>query len=108
MTIDVYNGRAVVVETGGAVTVERMLHHHRRGAYVYPYDENSQVLWCRPPQRGVLFLDEVRVNKSTRRAMRRHNFSVTANEAFADVVQRCATAPRRASQRWMSSEINQA
>lgn len=48
--------------------------------------------WWSPVHRGIIPLDDLRVTRSLRRSAR--NYTVTADEAFADVITACAD-PRR-------------
>lgn len=51
------------------------------------------MLWFAPPQRGVLFLDNFRLNNRTRRYLRAENFEIRVDTCFSRVV-RCCGQPR--------------
>lgn len=57
--------------------------------------------WWSPVERGVLEPADLVVSRSLRRSTRR--YTVTVDEAFAEVVGRCATLPRRGG--WISPGI---
>lgn len=64
-----------------------------------PRDE--PMAWWSPVERGVLEPASLRVFRSLRRSMRR--WTVTVDQSFAEVVERCATVRRRGG--WISPEI---
>jgi leucyl/phenylalanyl-tRNA--protein transferase len=84
-----------------------LLQYHREGAFAYPESADSEVIWVRPNYRGVLFFDDFRLEKSARRAIRRHRLTVTANTDFVGVVRSCAGVPRKSDNTWMSEELIQ-
>jgi leucyl/phenylalanyl-tRNA--protein transferase len=57
--------------------------------------------WWSPVERGVLDPAALRVSRSLRRSTRR--WTVTVDQSFDEVVERCATLPRRGG--WISAEI---
>ncbi len=60
---------------------------------VFPMSEgrdDPEVFWVDPRMRGVLPLDGFRISRSLARTMRRSNFRLTTNHAFAQVVNGCA------------------
>lgn len=81
-----------------------VLEGYRRG--LYPFAHLGPLKWWAPPHRMVLFLDEYRIEKSLRRALRRGRFTVTFDRAFERVIAGCA-APRRGRPplTWITSRI---
>lgn len=69
-----------------------VLEGYRRG--LYPFAHLGPLKWWAPPHRMVLFLDEYRIEKSLRRALRQGRFTVTFDRAFERVIDGCR-APRR-------------
>lgn len=71
--------------------------------------EDREIFWVEPRQRAILPLDGFRMSRSLARALRRGRFTVTCNQAFAEVMQACA-GPRRADtegggETWISGRI---
>ncbi|GGB90569.1 hypothetical protein GCM10011494_06150 [Novosphingobium endophyticum] len=55
--------------------------------------DDPEIFWIEPRQRAILPLDGFHLSRSLARALRRGRFTITCNQAFADVMDACA-APR--------------
>ena len=82
-----------LLAAGADLSVERLLAAYARGIFPW-FNEGEPVLWWSPDPRMVLFVDEMHVSRSLARQLRRRSWRVTADRAFAAVVDACA-APRR-------------
>lgn len=93
---------------GGDLGVERLVRAYRRGIFPW-YSGGGPILWWSPDPRAVIVPAELRVSRRLRRRLRRNEFRITENAAFAEVVQGCA-APRRDGQRgtWIGPEMQEA
>ena len=82
-----------IVAFGGDLSTERLLLAYKSG--IFPWFEDGEVItWFAPEERMVLFLNEVRISKSTRNILNRGIFKVTYNEAFGDVIKNCQEIKR--------------
>ncbi|MCY4210105.1 MAG: leucyl/phenylalanyl-tRNA--protein transferase [Gammaproteobacteria bacterium] len=77
---------------GGDLEPATLLTAYRRGIFPW-YSEGQPLLWWSPDPRCVLEPDQVRINRSLARTLKRNTFKVSFNQAFADVVRGCS-APR--------------
>ena len=93
---------------GGDLGLERLLSAYRRGIFPW-YSGAGPILWWSPDPRAVLVPAELRVSRRLRRRLRRGEFRVTENAAFAEVVRGCA-APRRdgGDETWITPEMQAA
>jgi leucyl/phenylalanyl-tRNA--protein transferase len=82
-----------LLAAGGDISDERLLAAYRRGIFPW-YGEGQPVLWWSPDPRMVLFVDEFRVSRSLRKAIRQHRFEIRIDSAFREVMHRCSTAAR--------------
>lgn len=82
-----------LLAAGGGLTVARLVDAYAHGIFPW-YAEGDPVLWWSPDPRTVLPTSELHVSRSLARRLRRGGYEVTADRAFADVVDACA-APRR-------------
>jgi len=92
-----------VIGIGADLAPSTLIHAYRNGLFPMPAgDEDDQVAWWSPPERGVLsdFAD-LKVSRSLRRSCRR--YQVTANVAFEQVITTCASIPRDGG--WISPAI---
>jgi leucyl/phenylalanyl-tRNA--protein transferase len=72
-----------------------LLDAHRRG--LYPFAHIAPLKWWSPPNRSVLFFNELHIAKRLRRQMRQGHYTVTFDRDFEGVITGCAG--RRAG-RW--------
>ena len=78
---------------GGDLEPQTLECAYSRGIFPWPV-AGLPLLWFAPPKRAVLFLDEFHVSTRLRRELRRKNFQMKIDSAFAEVMQGCA-APRK-------------
>ncbi len=89
---------------GGDTEPDTLLAAYRQGIFPW-YSQGEPILWWSPDPRMVLFPACVHISRSLWRRLRRGDFQVTADTAFAEVVQNCAAAGRTAT--WISDELRQ-
>lgn len=78
---------------GGDLSVARLLAAYRRGIFPW-FGPGDPILWWSPDPRFVLVPAEAHIGRSLQRTLNRGQFRYTFNQAFADVVEACARAPR--------------
>jgi leucyl/phenylalanyl-tRNA---protein transferase len=72
----------------GRIGVPEMLEGYRRG--MFPMSHIGPLKWWAPRHRMVLFFDQARIEKGTRRLLRQGKFQVTFDRAFSEVMRACA------------------
>ena len=82
---EVYADEAGVVAVGGPMNADRLLAAYARG--IFPWS-GEPVRWYSPPLRAVFL--EVRLPRKLGKMMRRGQFSVSYDQAFAEVMRACA------------------
>lgn len=89
-----------LLAAGGELSSARLLSAYRRG--IFPWFEHGQpILWWTPNPRTVIFPNELHIARSLRKALRRNNFSLSADQAFEDVMRACAAPRAGASGTWI-------
>jgi leucyl/phenylalanyl-tRNA---protein transferase len=84
------------------LTPELLLHGYAIGIFPMAEHRNDpEIFWVDPRQRGVFPLDGFHISRSLARAMRRTEFKITVNTAFADVVKGCADR----ADTWINDQI---
>ena len=68
----------------------------------------TDIFWVEPKKRGVLPLDGFHLSHSLRKTLRSDRFAVTADRAFAAVMQACAEATDDRPETWINGQIEQA
>ena len=91
---------------GPRLTPQLLLRAYAEGLFPMAERRDDPTLyWVSPEQRGILPLDGFHVPRRLARTVRSGRFAVTADQAFAQVMQGCvAPAPGR-EQSWINDEI---
>jgi leucyl/phenylalanyl-tRNA---protein transferase len=91
----------------GALPVPSLLMHaYRQGIYPWPAADVEDLLWFCPPRRAILRFDELHVPRRLERKRRQAPFRLTRDQAFPQVIQACADAPRPGqSGTWITPEM---
>lgn len=96
-----------VVGFDGELTVQRLQEAYSTG--VFPWPQNGELIWFCPTERGVLDFSDFHVNKRLARKYRNSGCTFTMNQAFAQVIQGCASTPRRGQTgTWITPQLIQA
>jgi len=85
MALDVPDGFCGLA---GRIGVPELLEGYRRGLFAMSHI--GPLKWWAPRHRMVLFFDQTRIEKNTRRLIRNGKFTVTFDRAFRDVLRNCA------------------
>jgi leucyl/phenylalanyl-tRNA---protein transferase len=94
-----------LVAVGGDLRPDRLIDAYRRGIFPW-YAEGLPILWHSPDPRFVLEPNDLQVNRSLRRSLRRNPYRLTLDTAFAQVVRRCSEAPRPGQDgTWITDEM---
>lgn len=94
-----------IVAVGGDVSPERLLVAYRHGIFPWPA-RGYPLLWFSPDPRFALSPRAAHVPRSLRKVIRKRELDVTADTAFADVIDACAAMPRPHQQgTWITSEL---
>jgi leucyl/phenylalanyl-tRNA--protein transferase len=63
------------------------------------------VVWVEPDRRGILPLDGFHIPRSLAKTLRKHPFEITADHAFARVMEGCAEATAGRENTWINDTI---
>jgi leucyl/phenylalanyl-tRNA--protein transferase len=83
-----------LLAVGGDLSTGRLLLAYQNGIFPW-YNDDTPILWYSPHERFVLFPDELKVSKSTRKLLRSGRFRVTYDQSFAEVIEACSTVNRK-------------
>lgn len=90
---------------GGDLEPLRLLNAYASGIFPW-YSEGQPLLWWSPDPRAVFATDGIRLSSRFRRQLRRSGWSATADTAFDEVIQACASVPRRGQDgTWITTEM---
>ena len=82
-----------VVAVGGRPEPALLEEAYGRGIFPWPV-EGCPLLWFSPPERALLFFDELHVPRSLARERRRTRLTFTIDRAFERVIRACAGVER--------------
>lgn len=96
---------------GGDLSPQRLQAAYRRGIFPW-FNHDQPILWWSPDPRAVLFPERLKISRSLRKTLRKQVFTVTFDQAFADVIEACSK-PRDDQGlvdpgTWITSEMKQA
>lgn len=83
-----------ILAFGGDLSVERLILAYKSGVFPW-FEHGEEITWFSPEWRMVLFLNQLRITKSTRNILNRNNFKVTFNQAFKEVITNCQQIKRK-------------
>ena len=94
-----------LLAVGGDLSNERLLLAYRSGIFPW-FIQDDLVFWFSPPERFVLFPEEVHVSHSMKQMIRQGKFSVTENQNFKEVIEGCAEVNQfKTGSTWISEEF---
>ena len=97
-----------IVAIGGDLSAERLMLAYRSGIFPW-FEDDEPILWWSPPERMVLFLDELKVSKSMRNIINRKQFRITFNTAFRNVITNCRDIKRDGQPgTWITDDMTEA
>ncbi len=90
-----------LLAAGGDLSAGRLIAAYRRGIFPW-YSEGEPIMWWSPDPRMVLYPAELRVSRSLRRALRRDDYEIRVDTAFAEVMRACADPRPGQAGTWVS------
>lgn len=97
-----------IVAIGGDLSTERLLLAYKSGIFPW-FEDDEPILWWSPPERMVLFFEELKISKSMRNIINRGIFKITYNTAFREVISNCRTITRDGQDgTWITEEMTEA
>jgi len=96
-----------LLAAGADLSVPRLLQAYGNGIFPW-YSDGQPVLWWSPDPRMVLAPSELRVPRSLKKRLAKHDYEVRADTAFETVIRSCA-APRTGQDgTWITDDMVEA
>ena len=96
-----------LIGVGGELTPEWLLDAYRHGIFPWPFSD-KQLAWWSPDPRAIFELDGLHISRRLARTCRSCKFRATCDQAFACVLEGCATAQKRRYGTWLNEEMREA
>jgi len=93
-----------LLAAGGNLHPTTLLTAYRQGIFPW-FDDEDPILWWSPATRCVLEPGKFHCSKSLAKALRRNNYSVTTNRAFAEVISACSDPRDIEGGTWITDEM---
>lgn len=89
---------------GGDLDPVRLTNAYHDGIFPW-YSDDQPILWWSPARRCVLYPAEVHISRRLQRVIRQRGFEVTADTAFAEVVEGCALPRKSQDSTWITPDM---
>jgi len=97
-----------LLAVGGDLHPHRILTAYRNGIFPW-FSEHEPILWWSPDPRFVLFPADLKIAKSMRPVLRKHNYRVTINQNFEYVISQCKSISRPEQEgTWITPKMKEA
>ncbi len=97
-----------LVALGGDLLEDTILTAYQQGIFPWPISAEYPLAWFSPDPRGILFLENVHTPKSFQKFLKKHDYQITFNQAFDEVITNCSKISRKhQSTTWITQEIIQ-
>ncbi len=96
-----------LLAVGGDLSPKRLLLAYTMGVFPW-YSTEDPILWWSPDPRLILEPENLKVSKSLRRTIAKKNLSITMDQEFETVINKCATAKRKDDGTWIVKEMIEA
>lgn len=96
-----------LLAAGGQLSPEWLLCAYRQG--IFPWFEAGQpILWWSPNPRLVLTPKTLKISKSLKKLLKKHNYQFSFDTSFTKVIQHCAESRRQGDGTWITKEMQAA
>jgi leucyl/phenylalanyl-tRNA--protein transferase len=96
-----------LLAVGGCLSKSRLLNAYRQG--IFPWNSPDEpILWWSPNPRLVLFPDKLVISRSLGKILRKQKFTITVDQAFAEVIEACSKPRKEELGTWITEGIFQA
>ena len=83
-----------VLAVGGDLSIQRLLLAYEMGIFPWYDEEASPILWHAPHERFVITPKTFRFGRSIKKLVTRHQYQLTYDVNFRQVIEQCARVPR--------------
>ena len=92
---------------GGDLSVQRLLSAYQQGIFPW-FSEGDPLLWWSPSVRAVFPPDTLRLSRTLKKQIRRHQLHFSVNKAFVRVIKQCAAPRAKQPGTWILPAMQQA
>lgn len=96
-----------LLAAGGDLSPPRLINAYRHGIFPW-YSEDQPILWWSPVPRCVIFPSDVHISRRLRRRFNQGRYRVTADHAFARVIDACSRPRHDQDGTWITTGMEAA
>ena len=96
-----------LLAVGGDLQPDRLIEAYSHGIFPW-FSEGDPLMWWSPDPRAIIKLDNLHINRTLRKAIKKSPYKITINNAFEQVIQQCAHAPFRNDDTWILPKMQSA
>lgn len=89
---------------GGNLSPTRLIAAYKNGVFPW-FEAGEPILWWSPDPRCVILAADIRITRSLSKTIRNGSFLITENQAYRDVMIRCAAPRAGSSGTWVSNDM---
>lgn len=88
------------------LTPEMLLQAYANGYFPMALErDDPELYWFSPEERGVLPLDTFNLPRGLKRSMRTHEYTITVDTAFEEVIRACGAKTKSRDETWINETI---
>jgi len=88
------------------LTPQNLLNAYANGYFPMALNRHDpELYWFSPEERGVLPLDSFNIPRGLARAMKKHDYTITIDTAFEEVIRSCGTLTKERKETWINEKI---
>jgi leucyl/phenylalanyl-tRNA--protein transferase len=97
-----------ILALGGDLSEKRLIFAYKNGIFPW-FSEGEPIVWYCPPERMILFPEDLKVSKSMRKIIKKNEFTITENQTFEEVIYNCKNIDRKDGfGTWITDDMEQA
>lgn len=93
-----------LLAAGGDLSPARLIDAYRNGIFPW-YSDDQPLMWWSPDPRMVLFPAELRLPRSLKKRLRRHDYEIRTDSSFEQVMQACAEPRYGQAGTWITTDM---
>lgn len=85
---------------GDDLTPNRIFQAYQKGIFPW-FSDDEPVMWWSPDPRAIINIEQLRINKTLKKFIKKLPYRVSLNTDFQQVIKNCADAPFRTEETWI-------
>lgn len=95
-----------IIAVGGALSLDFLIDAYSHGIFPWPMGDLRELPWFCPEMRAIIFFKNLHLPRSLVRARKKSSLRFTIDQAFPQVIRKCAETPRPGQDgTWITDEV---